>query len=688
MRIAKILILCLVALSLYAKKVTLYALDAEGNTTKLQAHKRVALLYKDYYLQADRAEYYKDRGIVKLYGDVIVIKDGTYSALSNFAVLDLSNDKLYTFPYFFAEKGSQIWMKGKTFHGQEDVIKVKHSAISSCDSGCSDWKIGFSRGYFYKKKHWVDLYHTKFYIKNTPIFYFPYVGFSTLKKRHTGFLRPSFGISKDEGFIYLQPFYIAQQNWWDLEFDPQIRSKRGKGIYTTFRFVDSPYSYGEFRTGIFHENSDYFKGNNIKNTKHYGWEFFYKRRNIFTDPNKSYAYDTIYTDLKIYNDIDYFNLQKSNSKFNTYDSLTVSRINYVNARNLYYFRIYFKYFKDNLKLDNSDTLQLLPSLQLHRFETPLFGWKNLTYKIDFDLNNYYRTKGLTAVEYRLNLPITLQKMFFDDFFGVSISENLFADFADYSHDATYSTSHTLRNDHKLSLFSDLIKPYTSFIHDLHLRADLVLPSYENNHGKQADFINIEDEKKHLSLGLENYFLNLQGKQKLYYILRQNINYDEKHKYQDFENEIGWHINDRLLLNSDIFYSYRYHSLSTLVTTLSYNDSKYGLYLSHFYKDRKENNKDSNYLRLSLNDVLSKKYKLFATIDYDLAMMSYRNWSIGIQINKKCWDFMIGYKQEHLPILAENGIDAYLNQTLFFRLNLYPLGGISKSFTKSQHQGTL
>jgi len=126
----------------------------------------------------------------------------------------------------------------------------------------------------------------------------------------------------------------------------------------------------------------------------------------------------------------------------------------------------------------------------------------------------------------------------------------------------------------------------------------------------------------------------------------------------------------------------------VVSTLSYRDDLYSLYLSHYYKDRKEGYEDSNYLRASLTRYLSKKYKLFATIDYDLQMRSYRNWSFGFQINKQCWDFMMGFKKEHVPILTSTGVNAYVSDTLFFRFNLYPLGGIAKTFTKTTLQGSL
>lgn len=47
------------------------------------------------------------------------------------------------------------------------------------------------------------------------------------------------GFSEKEGFYYEQALFIAEQNWWDLELKPQIRTNRGSGLYSTFRFVDS-----------------------------------------------------------------------------------------------------------------------------------------------------------------------------------------------------------------------------------------------------------------------------------------------------------------------------------------------------------------------------------------------------------------------------------------------------------------
>ncbi|MBS7551994.1 hypothetical protein KII05_11630, partial [Weissella confusa] len=77
--------------------------------------------------------------------------------------------------------------------------------------------------------------------------------------------------------MYLQPIYVAEYNEWDLEFDPQIRTNRGVGLYSTFRFADSPYSNGYIRSGIFNERSEYQHRENLKNKQHRGIELGYDR---------------------------------------------------------------------------------------------------------------------------------------------------------------------------------------------------------------------------------------------------------------------------------------------------------------------------------------------------------------------------------------------------------------------------
>lgn len=63
---------------------------------------------------------------------------------------------------------------------------------------------------------------------------------------------------------YEQPIYIAPYENWDLELNPQIKTDRGFGLYSTLRFIDSPYSIGEVNLGAFRENSSYYHDENLK----------------------------------------------------------------------------------------------------------------------------------------------------------------------------------------------------------------------------------------------------------------------------------------------------------------------------------------------------------------------------------------------------------------------------------------
>lgn len=678
------------AAALWANEaLRIYSYEIEATKESVKAKKRVVVEYKDYYIEADRAEYEKEKKLIKLFGNISLIKDATYSMLSDFALLDLQNEVLLAKPIFFNEFGTKTWIGATSANAKKKRIDLSNAFISSCDVRCSDWRLYFQKGTLDQNRHWVDLYGVKFFAGDRALFYLPYIGFSTLKQRHSGLLRPKIGLSQDEGLVYLQPIYFAPDAWWDLEVEPQIRTKRGYGLYSTFRFVDSLYSFGSVRLGFFDEKSGYVERKNLKNDKHYGVELFYKRKHILTPVEDIYKNDGLYVDIKNYNDVDYFNLQK-NRVVEGIESQITSRVNYVYNYNKHYFAIYTKYFKDNRKVDNSDTLQLMPALHYHKYETPIFN-DHFSYNVDFIINHYYRDKGLNAIEYKLNIPVRFYYSFFDNYLGFSISENLFADYADYNFvekdlNKKWKNSYIYRNDHGISFFSDLVKRYPGFLHTVHLDATFFVPSFEKTRGDQAPFINIQNSSKKIVLSLQQYFYQ-NDTEKFYHRLSQPIFYEEPDKFGDLENEFGIEL-ENIVFNTDIFYSHTRSTFTSLATTLSYRNPKYELFLSHFYKNRVKGERDSNFLRFMGSSVLSKKYKLFATIDFDIKDNNARSWSVGWSMHKSCWAYEISYKKEVLPILSSEGSRSYENNVIFFRIEFYPLGGIANSIIDTETQKVL
>ena len=186
---------------------------------------------------------------------------------------------------------------------------------------------------------YLHLWNSLFYVKGVPVFYTPYFGFSTDTTRRTGFLMPYFSYGSTEGFHYEQPFYYAPQDNWDLEFRPQIRTNRGEGIYTTLRYVDSPYSQGSLTVGYFNEKSSFVEKEKLRNKEHKGFEFEYTRSKLVSSYFGANFQDALWVDMTILNDVDYLNLATNNIDDYTGRYVT-SRLNYFLTNDSQYFGTY------------------------------------------------------------------------------------------------------------------------------------------------------------------------------------------------------------------------------------------------------------------------------------------------------------------------------------------------------------
>ncbi len=644
-----------------------------------RAHARgdVVIVYKDYYIEAKEAIYDKKSSTIELKGDVSVTKGVSYTILGDYAIFDLKNEKFYSKPFFFIDLSDGLWISSCESEGQRGFFELNKALVSSCDPSDPDWKLEFTFGDFNEKRKWINLYNVRLYAGSIPILYTPYLGFSTSKQRRSGLLIPKFSISNKDGFVYIQPIYLAIDPQWDLQIDPQIRTMRGNGLYATFRFVDSPYSEGYFRAGFFKEKSSYVQEQNLNVARHKGYEIFYKREKLFSD--KKSGEDGLYLDFKYLSDIDYLNLQQSTLE-KSYKSLVTSRFNYYYNLSEHYFGLYAKYFIDTKKLNNEDTLQILPKMQYHRYTSSFMFLENLIYSIDYKYSNFHRNVGITAQQHEINVPVGLYFSLLGDYLGFGVSENFYISYVDYSNTPSWTENATIiRNYHKFSIFSDLIKGYDSFLHTLHLNGSLIVPSYEKDRGEIVDFVTVNSETKRLELSLKEYFYDYDGKELLYHRMIQPIFYDREYKYGDLENEIGIKLLPGVNFVTDLFHSHEYSSLSSITSSLRYADSLSALSISHFYKNGFEGKSDSNFLTFYFQRNLSKKYKLFGRIDYDINNAYTRKWESGWFFSKKCWKYRVSYKEEIIPILTSAGSSSIKNRALMFKIELVPLGGIEYAF---------
>ncbi len=684
------LVLSLLLVTVYADdKVEIYSSSVNSQENIVNASGGVTVVYKDYFLTADKAVYNRITQDLELFGHVRVNHDKKYKVLGKYAKLNLAKKERYFKPFYMLDAKSDVWISANEGQAKAQEMNIKSGSVSGCNPINPLWTMDFSSSDYNSDSKWLNLYNTRLYIYDIPVLYTPYFGYSLDTTRRTGLLKPSFGISSTEGFYYEQPIYIAEQNWWDLEIDPQIRTTRGKGVYSTFRFVDSPVSHGEFKTGYFKENENYFLQNNLQNQSHYGFNFKYTNTNPLNqwfNVNLE-GQSGIYADINHMNDVDYINLSSNNTTNLATATQVLSRVNMFYNTNDDYIGAYFKYYEDLTLQTNDNTLQKLPTIQYHHY-LDTFLKDHLLYSFDVQSNNIQRIINKKVVQTDVNLPVTLQTSLFDEYLNVSYKANIYLQNSQFSgHEQTpisgftYNNGSYIRNYHTLSASTQLTRSYKNFSHVMGLELQYNRKGwsqkdgfYEDNEAYCSDFTNKSDAtyaqrcefyniaaiQNDMQLNFTQYFYDASAKEILYHRLSQNISYESgTQRYGDLENELDYKITSFLSYYNNMFYNYDQNKFSKIFNQVSFNKYGFNVLLSHLFKDTflpktPTYTPFTSYFTSTIKYTYNKHYSYNASYNYDIELKERKSMSLGFMYQKRCWEFGIQYTENNRPVLTTIG----------------------------------
>lgn len=664
------------------KHYTLYATQIESHDDLVLANGDIVIYNRDMTLYAKEAVYDRKREMLTLKGDVLFFYQGKIVNRAKSLVLHLDRDTFDASELFMKEFSSDIWVRAKRIEADKNNVILRHAALSSCTPEGPDWQIRFSKGHFHKDKEYMSLYHPRFYLGNVPVFYLPWIAFPTITERRSGLLRPKIGFENSENLLFVQPIFIAPSPSWDIELDPQIRLDRGKGLYSTLRFADTPYSRGALTLGFFQENDAYAAKHSLKNSLHKGASFYYRNEALFTKYIKENRYDYkdgLYVDATTLNDIDYINL-KEDRKY-AVDKLVTSRMNYYISGYGDYVGAYMRYFIDTEKVSNADTLQTLPSLQYHKF-SQIVGIKNLYYAVDYKFINSWRRQGLGARQHEISLPFVFTVPLADHFLNFSVSENLYYSRVNYT-DGNASTPNATyaSNYHRMSLSSDLMKRYGDMLHNMQLEASLTIPSFNRQKGYFADFVPLNLEKKSLFLKANNYFYDRNGNNFLTDRFTQYYYFKEEEKgFNEAENEIIYQHSPHLQLRNSLIYSYQYHKLKKIQSGLQYRDDLNFARVDHTYNDAPNETK-INFVSADFARQIDRRYSVETGFDYDLDNRFTKEWRLGLRMHKRCWDYTLRYRETVTPSLTSGGAESITKRGIYLLVNFAHIGGVQYKYVR-------
>lgn len=698
----KTLGLCLAASAfLYAgERVELFGTFVDMNGSLSHIGEDPLITYKDQILSADEIVYDSNRTLVEAKGSINLFKEGKYHLLGEYAAYNIEKDTQYLKPYYMFDQETGVWMSTAEAQGCDNKIDLVSGSVSGCNSSDPLWKIRFSRAKYDMQSSWVDLYNARLEVGALPVFYLPYFGYATDRKRRTGLLVPSFGFSGSEGFYYQQPIYFAPRNWWDAELRPQIRTSRGEGLYSDIRFIDTPSSQGSIRLGYFQEQASYKAEKNLAHLKHYGYGLNYRHR----EPLREWfdlpleGASGLYVNGSWMNDVDYLNLQHSDETRNVIANQVISRINTYYSSEDNYVGSYLKHYQYLDQSNNAQTIQTLPSLHYHRYLESLFN-NHLLINADATATNFYRAEGKKAVEGNLNIPLTLQGALLNEYLDLSYTANatgkMIGFYGNKRSDevsSLYEQGIYAQLDHTVTLGSTLVRPYTDMTHVMNPHVSYTFAGkryyngyYDTYHGAcgvgntnpACEYYTLNEPSDSLALGLNNYLFK-EGKSFVVDRISQNFRYnDQGNAYGELQNELEWEITKEISFYNQTAYNHDRNVIAKEQNTVRYNGETVTAGVSHYYTDQVRNTIPvyASYWTADAAYQYNRNYRFSGLVAYDYREDLMKRGEVGFLYTTRCLDFGLKLVQNRRPILTNAIVNNAVNDTyVFITVILKPIGG--------------
>ena len=678
-RLLYLLLLCAVVIIAEERKSNIEVTAKTLHSSKMEVtgSDGVVVYYNDAVIKADKAVYNKETQLLTLDGQVEMIGyKGSKEHTSHMEIHTQRNE--VKFNELFLVSNNDVWLYANTAHRLDGNYTFGRTVLSSCDANDPLWKMTAERSKYDSDDEYMKIYNAKMYFKDVPVAYMPYMAFSTNNKRSSGLLFPFFGITGNEGFVYDQPIFWAISDSMDLEINLQIRTRRGYGMYGTYRFVDTDHSKGALRIGYFKDKASYVSEYNLPEDAHYGLEFNYESSKLFSDKLSGDYTDGLYINSTFLNDIDYLNLQKTSLTHFGLSPIQESRLNYFLYNNDYYAGINAKYFIDTREaVNNDETIQILPSVNIHKYLDHIFV-ENFIYSADLSVTNLERIKGSTLKQAEIQVPFEYTTSFFDDFVNITLGESLYYSKNLFGNDEyAYDEYAYFSSSAKAKIFTDLTKKYDSFTHVLQPSIQYFKPGGESQKPTDFEMLN-ESQKELFTVGLpeENYRLSVghyfyDEAMKLKFFQRFSQNYYNKRKYAlaDFSNEMQFNLKKWQFYNNTV-YAHEFKEIREMSSRISFNESIYRFTIGHTYKQRLEDQPDiipANDLNFNFGYTYNQNISFTGAITYNVDDALSKQWRFGGKYKQDCWSMNASLERRITPRPTGETLD----DTFFIELNFIP-----------------
>jgi LPS-assembly protein len=118
-----------------------------------------------------------------------------------------------------------------------DKMQLCPGTYTTCAPDSNAWYLKASEANFNKTTGRGEAWNARMYLKDVPVFYWPYVNFPIDDRRQTGFLQPSYESPSNNGATLIIPFYWNVAPNYDFTVTSKYMSKRSWKFDTVTRYL-------------------------------------------------------------------------------------------------------------------------------------------------------------------------------------------------------------------------------------------------------------------------------------------------------------------------------------------------------------------------------------------------------------------------------------------------------------------
>lgn len=343
---------------------------------QIRATGTVEITWQDMTMTADEATFNRTTQTLIAKGNVALFKAGD-TLHGDQLIMDtetgraeMENGRIFMAKGNFQATGKPIAKLG------DDSYALRNGNLTTCDAAVPSWKFGASE-LDVTLEEYATGKHVVFYVKDIPVFYFPYIILPVKRERQSGFLFPKLGNSSKRGLFIDIPYYWAISPSQEATVNLDIQTRRGVGLGLDYRYKLSRSSEGSLGTYLIYDNNEHKERGQLVQ--------FHKEQ--FSD---SFS---LITSLNLTSDQTFLaDYGETSGEYNR--QYHDSRIVLTRFWDNWLAGAQAIYTQDYSASSTAGTLQRVPELSLYEVREKVPYLPNLYFDLDLLATNYYREQGM------------------------------------------------------------------------------------------------------------------------------------------------------------------------------------------------------------------------------------------------------------------------------------------------------